>query len=264
MKKTYLILDTETTTLPNLKNSKFALDFPLIYDFGYKLVDRHGNILETESAVVQEIFFNDELFEGAYYAHKKPQYMEKIANGTIAVKTWAVLTEKFENILKTYKPTVCAYNAHFDFKRAIPTTELFFKGFSSKGNFWKANLEKKVADRVNNVAYEGTYTPNPHFRFRKADYEIIDIWRVACENLLNTDKFRNYAFDNGYLTKSNYPKTSAEVVYRYLFLAENFIESHTAIEDVEIETEILFKGLTQKKTINKGIMPFPFRVIGKC
>jgi hypothetical protein len=263
MKKYFMILDCETATTPKANENKLGLDFPLIYDFGYILTDSKGAIVETESTLIEEIFNDDALFNTAYYAVKKPLYLEKLAKNEIAIDTWKNVSAKFEEILKKYNPVVCAYNAQFDLKKAIATTEMFFKGLEEKGNFWKNQLDEKIENKINKVKFTGEYIPNPCFRFRKSDYEIIDIWRVACENLLNTDKFRNYAFENGFLTKSNYPQTSAEIVYRYLFFAENFIEEHTAFADAVIEKQILFKVFQQKQKYNKGIIGFPFRVIGK-
>lgn len=262
-KKYFLILDTETATTPKSSENNLGLDFPLIYDFGYILCDIDGEIIETESVLIEEVFNNEELFNTAYYAVKRPMYLEKLANGEIGIEKWAIVTEKFDALLKKYQPTVCAYNAHFDLKKAVVFTEMFMKSLNEKGNFWKKQVDEKIENKINKVKFTGEYTPNPFFRFRKNDYEIIDIWRVACENLLNTDIYRNYCFERGYLTKSNYPQTSAEIAYRYLFCTENFIEEHTAFSDAEIEKSILMKIFRQKKKYNTGIIPFPFRVIGK-
>ena len=262
-KKFYLILDCETATTLKSAENKLNLDFPLIYDLGYVLVNKAGEMLEEENTIISEIFNNEELFNTAYYAKKRPNYLEMITNGTIAVKTWKEATEKLEEILKKYNPVVCAYNARFDLKKAVPITEMFIKGLYEKGNFWKNQLDEKIENKINKVKFEGVYVPNPFFRFRKEDYEIIDIWRVACENLLNTDKFKNYAFERGYLTKTNYPQTSAEIAFRYIFYQDGFIEEHTAYSDACIESAILAKIFQGKQKVNTGIVPFPFRIIGK-
>jgi hypothetical protein len=263
MKKYYMILDCETATIPKANENKLGLDFPLIYDLGYIITDTKGNILETENTLIAEVFNNDTLFNTAYYNKKKPLYLEKLAENTIKIGNWSEISAKFEEILKKYRPTVCAYNANFDLKKAINFTELFFKAENEIGNFWKKIIDEKIENKINKVKFTGTYIPNPFFTFRKNNYKIIDIWRVACENLLNTNKYRNYCFENGYLTKTNYPQTSAEIVYRYLFYREDFIEEHTAFSDCEIEMEILFKVFRQHQKINFGIVGFPFRCIGK-
>jgi hypothetical protein len=59
-------------------------------------------------------------------------------------------------------------------------------------------------------------------------------------------------------------KTSAETSYRFFKGNNDFIESHTAIDDAEIESELFAEII--KRTKNKyemGIIYFPFRILGK-
>ena len=56
-------------------------------------------------------------------------------------------------------------------------------------------------------------------------------------------------------------KSSAESTYQYLCDKYDFVESHTALDDAEIETFILSK-IAAKHRISTGIEFFPFRNLG--
>ena len=56
-KKLYLVLDTETATLPfsdtlckdEKQKQKIAIAKPLVYDIGWTITDRQGNIIKKEN-----------------------------------------------------------------------------------------------------------------------------------------------------------------------------------------------------------------------
>ena len=54
-RKYYMILDCETATLPCAANygvetgKKIAIAKPLIYDLGWQIIDRNGNVYESTS-----------------------------------------------------------------------------------------------------------------------------------------------------------------------------------------------------------------------
>ena len=68
----YIVLDTETTN---------SLDDPITYDIGWAVIDENGEVYETASYVVADVFLDRELMESAYFADKIPQYWEDIENG---------------------------------------------------------------------------------------------------------------------------------------------------------------------------------------
>ena len=55
---------------------------------------------------------------------------------------------------------------------------------------------------------------------------------------------------NEYLTSYNKPRLTAEVLYRYLTSNLDFVESHTGLEDVEIETEIFLECIKRMPTVD--------------
>ena len=267
----YLTLDTETATLPFV--NELALDSkakqtisiakPLVYDIGWTISDRNGNIIKRENYLIQETFFVPNIFNTAYYKDKRPQYMKLYSEGKIKAATWNEVIEILLADLETVN-FVTAYNACFDFKKAIPFTERYiYHLYSENYNKWEEWQKKRCIDILEN----GNHAKNekylvPVFELRGNEYPLIDIWALACDRLLNTNKYRKYCCDNNFFTDSKkFFKTSAEVSYRYLMKDNEFIESHTALSDAEIETFILAKALKRGKS-EPYLKAFPFRTIG--
>lgn len=272
MKKLYyLTLDTETATLPFV--NELALDSkakqtisiakPLVYDIGWTISDRNGNIIKRENYLIQETFFVPNIFNTAYYKDKRPQYMKLYSEGKIKAATWNEVIDILLADLETVN-FVTAYNACFDFKKAIPFTERYiYHLYSENYNKWEEWQKKRCIDILEN----GNHAKNekyliPVFELRGNEYPLIDIWALACDRLLNTNKYRKYCCDNNFFTDSKkFFKTSAEVSYRYLIKDNEFVESHTALSDAEIETFILAKALKRGKS-EPYLKAFPFRTIG--
>ena len=72
-KKYYIMLDTETCPLD--KDFEGVTPFNMfVYDLGFAVVDKRGNVYESYSFVVKDIFFAEaELMKSAYYANKIPR-----------------------------------------------------------------------------------------------------------------------------------------------------------------------------------------------
>ena len=78
--KKVIVLDTETTN---------SLDDPFTYDIGWAVTDRKGNIYETKSFVIYEIFVGmRDVMRSAYYAEKIPRYWEDIKSGPQTCKAF--------------------------------------------------------------------------------------------------------------------------------------------------------------------------------
>ena len=253
-KQIYLVLDTETATLNlahtthEINKQDFALKKPLVYDIGWVLMDRQGNILKRVNYIVQEIFFDTDIFNTAYYADKRPKYYKALTKGKVEVRKWADIMEELQTDLDK-SHSVCAYNANFDFKRAIPYTERFMKAwYSDWFEWWEKNQFDNFVNKVKPESKADDKYKMPIFEFRGKDYPIIDIWAVACDKLINNKRYKKFCIDNDYVG-SMYFKTSAEIAYRYLQKELDFIEAHTALNDAEIESVILAKALKKGKVI---------------
>lgn len=271
-KKWYLILDTETATLPfsdsiaeNAKEKqRIAIAKPLVYDLGYVIVDRNGNTKVSRNFLIQETFFVPNVFNTAYYKSKRPMYMEKLKNGEIEVATWeraiTTLIQDLESV-----DVACAYNATFDFKKAIPFTERYIKAlYSDSYNEWEQEQYRKcLAIAKGNDKSKNEKFLEPTFELRNHEYPVLDLWGLACERLVNTKSYKDFCFENKLFTNSGtYFKTSAETVFQYLTKNVDFVEEHTALADAKIESEILVKCLRKGK-VEPKIESFPFNLLGK-
>ena len=271
-KKFYLTLDTETATLPFAneickdakQKQKIAIAKPLVYDIGWTITDRTGNIIKKVNYLVQETFFVPNVFNTAYYKDKRPVYMELLEKGLISPKTWNEIIKELITDLNNCD-IATAYNACFDFKKAIPFTEKYIKHlYSVDYNAWETK-QKKSCEKIlrgKKEAENPTFL-EPYFEIRDKKYPIADLWGIACDRLINIDKYRNYCLENELLTASAlFFKTSAETAFQYLMKQYDFIEAHTALSDAEIEAQILTKALKRGK-IDPIIKAFPFRELGK-
>jgi hypothetical protein len=270
-KKYYLTLDTETATLPFAnelcKTAKekqtIAIAKPLVYDIGWVITDRLGNIIKKANYLIQETFFVPNIFNTAYYKNKRPIYMELLKNGEIQKGDWNNVIDILIQDLEQCD-LVTAYNACFDFKKAIPFTERYINAlYSIDYNKWESNQRRRCIEILN--GYDESENPEylePYFELRYKKYPIADLWGVACDRLINIDKYRNYCLENKLLTNSVvYFKSSAETSFQYLMNDYDFIENHTALSDAEIEAQILTKALKKGK-IEPQIKAFPFRELG--
>ena len=66
---------------------------------------------------------------------------------------------------------------------------------------------------------------------------------MACTSILNTENYVRFALENGFVSEHNNIQTSAEIAYKYLTNKTDFTESHTGLEDVKIEIEIMLAVL---------------------
>lgn len=271
----FLILDCETACLPHVadlapaQRKNVSISKPLIYDIGWTVIDRQGRTYDRKNFLISEIFSVPAIFDTAYYADKRPLYLEKLQAGEIVLADWRTATKELEDALNAVK-AVGAYNAAFDFKKAIPFTELYInKLYSPDFHDW-LDYQNYLIDRAANGSRNKRTTSrkpadeNEIFRFRGGVYPLFDIWALACEYIMDSDEYRDFAWDEGWITDSGkYYKTSAEVAYRFLSRNREFVEAHTALDDAEIESEILASIIRKdKKKLKMGIVAFPFRIVG--
>ena len=271
-KKYYLTLDTETATLPFAneicKTAKekqtVAIAKPLVYDIGWTITDRQGNIVKKENFLVQETFFIPNVFNTAYYRDKRPIYMKLLEKGEIDVANWNDIIELLISDLEQVDLTT-AYNACFDFKKAIPFTERYISAlYTTNYQEWEDNQKRQCKEMVKNGksnAKNDEYL-NPYFELRGTKYPIADLWCIACERLININKYRNFCLERDLVTASViYFKSSAETSFQYLMNDYDFIEEHTALSDALIESQILTKALKKGK-VEPTLYAFPFRDLG--
>ena len=269
--KNYIILDTETCTLPFVNEwaldseskKKIAIAKPLVYDIGWTIANRTHGIVEKRNFLVAETFSVPTVFNTAYYKEKRPLYLDMMKRGEIEVLPWDSIMEILLTDLQDAE-YICAYNAMFDFKKAIIFTELYIRKLYSPFYHEWEDLQRESCRRIlteKKKQNERDFDPE-HFIFRGEKYPMIDIWGVACKYLLNNSKYKNMCLRENKISNSGlYFTTNAEVAMQYLSQRFDFIEDHTALSDAEIETEILFYCLKRGKII-VGIEYFPFKMLG--
>ena len=273
-RKYYLVLDCETATLPYANNftgankKAIAIAKPLIYDLGWKIIDEQGRVYCRKSYLISEIFSVPQIFNTAYYASKRPLYIEKLHKGEIDLVSWKTAAADMVADMEKVA-SVGAYNSMFDYKKAIKFTEEYITNLYSDHYYeWEQEQHRRIDYILANPKTENEREFNPNvFEFRGKTFPLFDIWGLSCENLLNNDDYRQYCKDNNLTTASGmYYPTNAEITYRFVKKQDDFIESHTAIEDADIECEILaevFKKV-KPKNMTMGIIYFPFRMLGRA
>ena len=190
--------------------------------------------------------------------------MAELAQGHISAKCWNEIVEELSIDLASVD-IATAYNAAFDFKKAIPFTEEYIHALYSADYVAWEKSQKKLCEKVIAGETKKDTDPdylNPVLLLRDKEYPIADLWDIACDRLINIDKYRNYCLENDLLTASKqYFKTSAETAFQYLMNQWDFVENHTALSDAEIEMQILAKALKKGK-IEPTLGAFPFRKLG--
>lgn len=269
----YMVFDCETATLPfaneiangnSEKKKSIAIARPLIYDLGWTITNRKGEILDKKQYLVAETFSVPSVFNTAYYAEKRPLYLGMLERKEISVLPWQTIMEIFVEDLQKVD-SVGAYNSMFDFKKAIPFTELYIKKLYSPDYYAWEQVQKKLCYKIANEKYkkeEEKDFDKDNFSFRGQSYPLFDLWGLATTHLLNNVSYKKKCLENDMLTASGtYFKTSAEASYRYLKDKYDFDEAHTALEDAVIETFILSQ-VAKRSAITIGITFFPFRELG--
>ena len=206
-----LMLDSETTN---------DIECPLCYDLGFSVVDLdEGEVIERHSYVVADVFCDKELMATAYIIDKVPQYWVDIKNGTRMLRRWATIKAIIKEVMIQYDiDTVVAHNARFDYT-STATTQRYLT--SSKWRYFFPYGTKFVCTL-----------------------------KMAREIFGKDNEYIAFCEEHEFLTTYKKPKLTAEVIYRYLTNDVEFVESHTGLEDVEIETVILLECIKRNPEVD--------------
>ena len=80
---------------------------------------------------------------------------------------------------------------------------------------------------------------------------LYDTLRMARDTFGKEKMYCNWCIKNNYVTKYGKPRFTAEIIYRYISGKDDFVESHTGLEDVFIEKEIFSACMRKHKKMNK-------------
>lgn len=191
------------------------------YDFGFAIVDKRGNVYETFSFINADIFLGErELMQSAYYANKIPQYWEDIKAGRRILTSFYNIRKTFFEVLEKYEvEEVYAHNMRFDYGTLNVTQR------------W--------------------LTKSQYRYFFPKKYVICDTLKMARDVILRMPTYKEFCLENGYVTKNGQLRATAEILFRFIKKDNDFVESHTALEDVLIEKEILAYCYKQHKKMRR-------------
>lgn len=213
-KSYYLTIDTETAN---------SLEDPMMYDIGGAIHDKRGNVEETFSFIIYDVFCADrELFDTAYYAEKRPMYEQQIAEGSRKIVSIYTARRHIHELCKKYDvKAIIAHNMRFDYKSTNGTLRYISK---SKMRY-----------------------------FLPYGIPLWDTLKMAQDTICKQKTYIRWCAENGYLQKNGKVRATAEILYRYITCDNDFIEDHTGLEDVLIEKEIFAKCMAQHKSMRKAL-----------
>ena len=217
-----IVIDTETCPLDKDFEGVDPMNM-FVYDIGWVVTDKRGTTYAERSFVVDEIFNKEiDLMNSSYYAEKLPQYREDIANGSRIVADFYTIRKILLDDMEEYGiKEVYAHNMRFDY-HSLNNTERWL-------------------------------TKSKYRYFFPYGTEICDTLRMAREVIGKMPTYKSFCEKNGYLTKTGRISMKAEHLYRFISKDNDFIESHTGLEDVLIEKEIMAYCYRQKKKMEKHL-----------
>ena len=209
----FLTIDTETAN---------NMDNPFVFDIGGAIHDKQGNVMETFSFIVKEVFYGmPDLMAECFYQSKLPMYRAQIEQSFRQVKSWYEIRTHVHKLCNKYSvKAIIAHNMRFDY-RSTNTTQRYL-----------------------------TYSKYRYF-FPK-DIPLWDTLSMARDTIVKQKTYIRFCENNGYCTKNGKPRATAEILYRYITNDVNFTESHTGLEDVLIEKEIFVKCIRQHKKMKRS------------
>ena len=192
-----MIFDTETTNLEK----------PFCYNVGYCIYDTDTDTtLVKKDFVIEQIWSNLPLFSSAYYADKRPLYVNRMRARKVFLKKFGHVTREMINDIKNFNVVgAYAYNSPFD-------------------------------EKVFNFNCDWFKVINPFDTL-----PIFDIRGYVHNKIAFTTEFQQFCDINGFYTESGNYSTTAETLFRYIADKIDFVEEHTALSDSTIELEILKK-----------------------
>ena len=222
--KVFLIADGESTGLGGKA---------FLFDFAYVIATRK-KVLCERSFLVREVLTNSRIMLSAYDsgdwrdmmgAKIFVDYIPMLDRNEARLYSWREIVETMREDMLTYGVDVfAAYNLGFDM-RAIATTQKY------------VGLPGKVLE----------YKPT-----------LLCLWEFACSTVCQSAMYHRVAREQGmrtgWITPANNVRTNAEKVYAFLSNNWDFVESHTALHDAQIETEILQRLLAKKKKIPYDVL----------
>lgn len=222
-----LVFDTETCNTDADEKGRLDFSCGLVYDCGWSVVDTAGNVYIERSFVNADIYNNMKyLMESAYYGWKLPRYEADLADGTRTLANTYTIRQAMIADMKAFGITeVCAHNARFDVTVLNSTVRWATK---SKVRYW--------------FPY-GTI--------------VWDTMKMSRDVIHQMPTYRQFCEEHELMAANGRLSTTAENLYRFITKNPDFVESHTGLEDVQIEREILWYCERQHKPMRRCLYDNP-------
>ena len=115
MARNYIVLDTEGVDTQKRTDGQPNPSSGLFYDMGYLVIDGEtGETIEARSFINSDVFFNLALMRSAYYAEKRPQYLDGMGTDWEVASTLTIYRTLKEDIKAYEVRDIWAYNARYD------------------------------------------------------------------------------------------------------------------------------------------------------
>lgn len=214
-----MVLDCETAPCDRTIEEVTPINM-LAYDIGWVITDKRGNVYAERSFVNADIFLDEqELMRSAYYANKVPEYWEDIKSGKRIITSFYNIHKALMDDIQTYNiKQVFAHNMRFDYG-ALNNTQRWL-------------------------------TKSKYRYFFPKSVDICDTLKLARQLIAPMPTYKRFCEENGYLTRNNQVRLTAEILYRFISGEENFEEEHKGLDDCLIEKEILAYCYRKHKKMN--------------
>jgi len=187
-----------------------SLEKSFIYNLGYVIINPDGKRLARRNFIIRQIYDNKPLFATAYYAHKRPIYLSYMKGRTAKKVSWGEACRLMAKDIKEYNiADGFAFNSPFDVK-AFYFNHLFFRN------------KRRPLDGIK-------------------VHDIMNYIKVFTE----TEEYKEFCKSNGFVCKNGRVKRTAESCYAFITNNPEYKEEHTALEDSEIETDILLYSMSR-------------------
>lgn len=223
-----LVLDTETAnTLRDEDTGQLDTASALVYDCGWSVVDTSANVYVERSFVNTDVFHHEaDLMTSAYYGWKRPRYEADLVMGLRQLANTYEIRKQMIEDMETYGITeVVAHNARFDLNSLNSTLRWSTK---SKFRYW--------------------------FPYGTIFWDTMKMARSVIHKM---PTYRKFCEKHELLTASGRLPTTAEALYKFISRNPHFKESHTGLEDVQIERSIMFYCYKQHKPMKKLLFENP-------
>lgn len=210
-----MVLDTETCPID--KNGGIRPGNMLVYDIGYRIIDKQNNLYLERNFLVNEIFHGEwDKMQTAHYKNKLPLYYNMLVKGEIELKNFNEIHHILMQDIKEYGvDTISCHNTRFDYGSLCNTNKwLNGKWYS----FWPKS---------------------------------ITMWDSVMMARDTICKFKTY---NYYTATGTMKSATADSIGKYYF-GDDFNESHTALDDARLESFIVYKCLSSHKKMRKEYIP---------